>query len=178
MKPSANEPAASGLAPETDTSLAGERRVKQPNSRLCFVCGLENPVGLKLTFFDAGPNRAEAGCTVPEKYQGYPGVVHGGVVAAMLDEVVGRAAMSGDPNHFTVTARLQLRYRKPVPVGVPLGLVGFIDRKKGRVATGRSELRLPDGTIGAEAEATLVDYSDTPEDAKRLEQLGWRVYDD
>jgi acyl-coenzyme A thioesterase PaaI-like protein len=96
----------------------------------------------------------------------------------MLDEVVGRAAMSGDPNHFTVTARLQLRYRKPVPVGVPLGLVGFIDRKKGRVATGRGELRLPDGTIGAEAEVTLVDYSDAPEDAKRLEQLGWRVYED
>src|SRR3972149_11335556 len=105
MKPSANEPAASWLAPETDTSLAGERRVKQPNSRNFFVCGLENRVGLKLAFFDAGPNRAEAGYTVPEKYQGYPGVVHGGGVAAMLDEVVGRAAVSGGPDPFTVTAR-------------------------------------------------------------------------
>lgn len=153
-------------------------RVKQPNSRLCFVCGLESPVGLRLTFYDAGPDQAEAAYTVPQKYQGYPGLVHGGIMAAMLDEVIGRAAMSGNPNHFTLTARLSLRYRKPVPVSVPLRLVGKVQRKRGRLTTGRAELILPDGTIGAEAEATLIDYADIPENAARLEQLGWRVYED
>lgn len=156
----------------------GAGRVKQPNSRHCFVCGLESAVGLKLTFYDAGPDRAEAAYTVPEGYQGYPGLVHGGIMAAMLDEVIGRAAMSGDPNHFTLTARLAMRYRKPVPVAVPLRLVGTVERKKGNLTTGRGELILPDGTIGAEAEATLIDYVEAPEQAERLEQLGWRVYDD
>jgi acyl-coenzyme A thioesterase PaaI-like protein len=153
-------------------------RIKQPNSRHCFVCGLESTVGLKLTFYDAGPNQAEAGYTVPEEYQGYPGLVHGGIMAAMLDEVIGRAAMSGDPDHFTLTARLSLRYRKPVPVAVPLRLVGRIEREKGHLTAGRGELILPDGTVGVEAEATLMDYAVAPDDLERLEQLGWRVYED
>ncbi|HLC01548.1 MAG TPA: PaaI family thioesterase, partial [Anaerolineales bacterium] len=167
-----------GSAQHPDDLTPGKNRVKQPNSRHCFVCGLESSVGLKLTFYDAGPDQAEAAYTVPEEYQGYPGVVHGGVVAAMLDEVIGRAAMSGDPNHFTLTARLALRYRKPIPVAVRLQLVGSIERKKGRLTTGRGELRLPDGTIAAEAEATLVDYAEAPEELGRLERLGWRVYED
>lgn len=168
----------SGSAHGREETPVDAGRVKQPNSRHCFVCGLESPVGLRLTFYDAGPDCAEAAYTVPEAYQGYPGLVHGGIMAAMLDEVIGRAAMSGNPNYFTVTARLSLRYRKPVPVAVPLRLVGKIERRKGRLTTGRGELILPDGTIGAEAEATLIDYAAAPEDAGRLEQLGWRVYED
>ncbi len=172
------EPAVSGSGESPNEVAPGVGRTKQPNSRHCFVCGLESSVGLKLTFYDAGPDQAEAGYTVPEEYQGYPGLVHGGIMAAMLDEVIGRAAMSGDPTHFTLTARLSLRYRKPVPVGVPLRLVGKVERKKGQLTTGRGELILPDGTVGAEAEATLIDYAGAPEDLERLEQLGWRVYED
>lgn len=174
----AHKPAEPSAAGHSDGLSPGAKRVRQPNSRNCFVCGLESPVGLKLTFYDSGPDQAEAAYTVPEEYQGYPGVVHGGIVAAMLDEIIGRAAMSGDPNNFTLTARLALRYRKPVPVAVPLRLLGSIERKKGRLTTGRGELRLPDGTIGAEAQATLVDFADAPETAERLEQLGWRVYEE
>jgi acyl-coenzyme A thioesterase PaaI-like protein len=167
-----------GSTPDPGDASADIARVKQPNSRHCFVCGLESAVGLRLAFYDAGPGRAEAAYTVPEKYQGYPGLVHGGITAAMLDEVIGRAAMSGDPNHFTMTARLAMRYRKPIPVAVPLRLLGVVERKKGRLTTGRGELILPDGSLGAEAEATLIDYAEAPGDAGRLEQLGWRVYED
>lgn len=172
------KPVVSHSMDRSDDLTGGVGRMKQPNSRHCFVCGLESAVGLKLSFYDAGPDQAEAAYTVPSEYQGYPGLVHGGIMAAMLDEVIGRAAMSGDPNHFTLTARLALRYRKPVPVAVPLRLVGRVHRKKGRLTTGRGELILPDGSVGAEADATLIDYAEAPEDAERLEQLGWRVYDD
>ena len=64
--------------------------IMQPNSRHCFVCGLENNYGLKLRFKETGPGEVTADYTVPEHFQGYPGVVHGGIVTAMLDEVTGR----------------------------------------------------------------------------------------
>ena len=97
----------------------------QPNSRHCFVCGIANPVGLHLRFYETAPGEVTVECTLPEQYQGYPGVVHGGIVAAMLDEVSGRSYMgNGESPRFMFTARLEVRYRKNVPVGQPLRLVG------------------------------------------------------
>jgi acyl-coenzyme A thioesterase PaaI-like protein len=148
---------------------------KQPNSRHCFVCGLENPYGLQLTFYGRQPGRVEATYAVPERFQGYPGKAHGGIVAALLDEIVGRAAMVDDPLHFMVTAKIDIRYRRPIPVEQPLRLVGVLGRQRGRRATARGELYLPDGRLGADAEAMLVDADVDPLAA---EALGWRVYPD
>lgn len=153
-------------------------REKQPNSKYCFVCGIENDYGLKMDFYSLGEGIVETVYTVPERYQGYPGVVHGGIVASMLDEVVGRAAMAGDPNHFRVTAKLEIRYRRPVPIGEPLILRGVMERRAGRRAKAHAELRLPDATLAAEADATLVDLPSEAVDAEELARLGWRVYPD
>jgi acyl-coenzyme A thioesterase PaaI-like protein len=161
-----------------DGDTAGVMRRKQPNSRHCFVCGLESPVGLKLSFYAAGSGRAEAEYAVPPRYQGYPGVVHGGIVAAMLDEVAGRAVMSEDFERFMMTARLDIRYRKPVPVETKLRLSGWVDRTSGRIARAHSELRLPDGSLAAEAEAVLIDMPGGPVEPETLQALGWRVYPD
>ena len=62
---------------------------KLPNSRHCFVCGLENSYGLKLAFYKDGPDKVICNYTVPHYYEGYPGVVHGGIVTSILDEAVG-----------------------------------------------------------------------------------------
>ena len=78
----------------------------QPNSNYCFVCGRQNPRGLYMKFFDDGENEVCSEYIVSEEYQGYPGVVHGGVIAAMLDEVVGRVAMIGDHHHFMMSVKL------------------------------------------------------------------------
>jgi len=67
---------------------------KQPSSRHCFVCGVENSAGLHMSFYDVQPGVVEAQYTVPVHFQGYPGITHGGVISAMLDEVGGRAQMS------------------------------------------------------------------------------------
>ncbi len=150
----------------------------QPNSRHCFVCGLENPYGLHLKFFETGPGEVTAEYTVPEQYQGYPGVVHGGIVAAMLDEVAGRVHMNSDPPRFMYTARLELRYRKNVPVGRPLRLVGRAGKSKGRTAAATGAIYALDGELLAEAEALLVDVPANVIDAVDLEALGWRVYPD
>lgn len=151
---------------------------RQPNSRHCFVCGLANPLGLQLIFYNSGPGEVTAEVTLPVHYQGYPGVVHGGIVASMLDEAAGRAHMGGDPPRFMYTARLDVQYRKPVPVGQPLRLVGQAVKSRKRAATSSCKLFGPDGDLLAEAEALLVDLPQETLNDANLEELGWRVYSD
>jgi uncharacterized protein (TIGR00369 family) len=151
---------------------------KLPNSRHCFGCGMENTAGLCMTFFEVGPNRVASEITVPEHFQGYPGVVHGGIVATMLDEIVGRVLFTDDPQRMMMTAKLVTRYRKPVPVGEPLRVEGWLVRDKGRYAVTKSEIRLPDGSLAAEAEATLATVEGPGMTPAELEEVGWRVYPD
>lgn len=154
------------------------QRKKQPNSRHCFVCGLENERGLRLHFYEIGPGEVEATIVVPEVYQGYPGIVHGGIIAAMLDEVLARAAMVDDPNHFRVTAKMEITYRNPVPTGKPLRLYAKLKRQRWHLAFSHAELQLPDGTLGAEAEGILADLPAAPISDDQLQALGWKVYPD
>jgi len=151
---------------------------KQPNSRKCFVCGIENPVGLHLKFYETSSGEITADYTAPEHFQGYPGVLHGGIVAAILDETAGRALM-GDPAapRFMFTGKLEVRYRKNVPVGQPLKVVGRAGRDKGRAAEATSAIYNQDGTLLAEADALLMNLPEAP-DPSILEKLGWKVYPD
>ena len=151
-------------------------RTPQPNSQQCFVCGLNNPVGLKLRFYITGTDEVSAEIIIPEHYQGYPGVTHGGIVAAMLDEACGRSHMGSTPPRFMYTARLEIRYRKNVPVGQPLRLVGKAGRSKSRTAEGNAFIYDDNGTLLAEASALLIDIPDDVFDGADLEALGWKVY--
>lgn len=152
--------------------------MKQPNSKKCFVCGVENLNGLHLKFYEENPGEVTVEYTVPEQFQGYPGVVHGGIVAAMLDEVAGRAHMGGDPPRFMFTARLDVRYRRNVPVNQPLRIIGRAVKSRGRTAIALSQIFGPDGELLAEAEALLVNVPDDVVKEVDLELLGWKVYPD
>jgi len=153
-------------------------RTPQANSRSCFVCGLSNSFGLKIRFYSTGDDEVTAEYTVPEQYQGYPGVVHGGIVAAMLDEAAGRSLMNGNQPRFMYTAKLEIRYRKNVPVGQPLRLVGKATKSKSRSATATSSLYGQDGSLLAEADALLIDVPGPVLDGVDLETLGWKVYEE
>jgi len=148
----------------------------QPNSQHCFVCGLSNPFGLHLRFFTTGPGQVTADITLPEMYQGYPGVVHGGIVAAMLDEAAGRTHMGGDPPRFMYTARMEIRYRKNVPVGKPLHLVGQAGNSRSRTAAATSYISDSEGEILAEAELLLVNIPGETMSPEELTALGWKIY--
>jgi acyl-coenzyme A thioesterase PaaI-like protein len=152
--------------------------MKQPNSKHCFVCGRENPSGLKLDFYETAPGEVVVDYTVPEQFQGYPGVVHGGIVAAILDEVTGRVHMGGDPPRFMYTARLDIRYRKNVPIGQPLRIIGHAGKSKERMALATGQIFGPEGDLLAEAEAVLVNVPDGIVDQVDLESIGWKVYPD
>lgn len=148
---------------------------KQPNSNDCFVCGRRNPHGLRMTFYDNGEDKVCSEHSVPEAYQGYPGVVHGGIVAAMLDEVVGRVAMIGDHHHFMMSVKLEVKYRHPVPTETPLRIVGRIVRLRGRLGKAVGEVLLPDGTVAAESAMTLADVPQEILANADLDALGWRI---
>jgi uncharacterized protein (TIGR00369 family) len=150
----------------------------QPNSRHCFVCGLENQFGLQLRFFETGPGEVTAKYTVPDHFQGYPGVVHGGIVTAMLDEVTGRAHIDAEHTRFMYTAKLEIRFRKNVPVGIPLRVVGQVEKSKSRMASSTGKIFGPEGELLAEAKALLVDLPEGAIEDVDLEALGWKVYEE
>jgi uncharacterized protein (TIGR00369 family) len=152
--------------------------IRQPNSRMCFICGLENPAGLHLRFYDDGKDEVTCDFMVTPKHQSYPGRVHGGVIAAILDEAGGRTAAINDHNRFFVTASLEVRYRRPVPLDTPLRAVGRLRKLVGRRAQAHAEIRSLDGEVLAEAELLLIDAPTGLFDPSEADQLGWRVYDD
>jgi acyl-coenzyme A thioesterase PaaI-like protein len=153
---------------------------KQPNSRMCFVCGLQNPVGLHLAFHEdheSDPKQIRAEIVIPDKYQGYPGVVHGGILAAILDEVAGRAVLiDGSDEDLMVTLKLDMRYRVPTPTETPLTAVGWITRLRASRAQAHGELRLPDGRVSVEADLVLMRPPGDIEDVWESERPYWRVY--
>ena len=133
-------------------------------------------MGLKLRFTDNGVDEVRATYTVQEKYQGYPGVAHGGIVAAMLDETGGRVVMINDPDRFFMTAKMTIKYRQPVPTETELTLVGTLIKDRRRIVQAHGEIRLPSGEIAAEADLTLVEIPEEYVPETDLEALGWRVY--
>jgi acyl-coenzyme A thioesterase PaaI-like protein len=158
----------------------GEHR-RQPNSRGCFICGLGNPLGLKMVFYeDAASGRVRADLTVPDVFRSYPGVVHGGIVATILDETSGRALMlhTGDINTFFVTAKMEMRYRRATPTNTPLVAVGWVERMSQARARVKGELCLQDGTVLAQCDSLVVHPQSEFLDRWDEEIPYWRVYSD
>jgi len=156
-------------------------RRKQPNSKLCFICGLQNPVGLHLHIYETAPGEVEALYTAPEHFQGYPGVLHGGIVGALIDEISGRSHMGSDPAapRFMYTAKLEVKYRRNVPIARALRVVGKAGRARGKSAEAWGGIYLADtGELLAEGSTLLIDVPSDALDVARLGELGWRIYPD
>jgi uncharacterized protein (TIGR00369 family) len=125
-------------------------------SRRCFVCGGENTMGLHAQFYELEDGRLVAEFTAADEHQSYPGRVHGGVISAILDETIGRAMQVADPDIFGVTLELNVRFRKPVPLGVPLRVVAKITEHSNRMFAGEGVLLLEDDSVAAQATARYL----------------------
>ena len=152
---------------------------KQPNSRMCFICGLENPIGLQLKIYELEPGVIETTYMAPEHFQSYPAVLHGGIVATILDEISGRAHM-GDPSQprLMFTAKLEVWYRNNVPIGKPLRIVGKAGKTKGRLAESWAGIYDEAGTLLAECKSLLIDVPVEIINNVDHEALGWKIYPD
>ncbi|MDY6847343.1 MAG: PaaI family thioesterase [Chloroflexota bacterium] len=130
-----------------------------------------------MEFYTTAPGQVRAEIFVPIKYEGYPGIVHGGIIAAILDETGGRAYMDGS-HPFMVTGQLKVRYRKPVPIKTALVALGKAVQRKRHVSKAHSEIQTLDGEVLAEADLVLVDIPDEKYANVDPQDLGWRVYPD
>ena len=152
---------------------------KLPNSRNCFACGMENPIGLKLEMYaDSQTGGVICNYTIPKIYEGYPNIAHGGVVTTILDEAISRVYMVADHNRFMYTAKLTTKYRKHVPVEQPLRITGEWIKDRGRTAEARAAIYDAGGELLAEGEALLVSLPPDDMNAVNLDELGWSVYPD
>jgi uncharacterized protein (TIGR00369 family) len=132
---------------------------KQPNAEDCFVCGLKNEKGLKASFYETEDNEVVAVFTPHELHQSYPGRLHGGIAACILDETMGRAVQIGNPDIWGVTVELTLTYKKPLPYSTELKAVGRITKENRLLFEGEGEIYTPDGEAAVTAKAKYVKMS-------------------
>ena len=122
----------------------------------CFACGKDNPKGLHLQFEWAEEgSRYQTTFVAGPEHQSYNGLIHGGIVSTLLDEVMGGYVYE-KTGHPAFTARLEVRFRQPTPIGVPITVGAVVEKQRGRLYEMRSEVRLPDGTVTAEAQARVM----------------------
>jgi uncharacterized protein (TIGR00369 family) len=121
--------------------------------RQCFVCGEENPNGLQARFFVREDEAVISEYTVDERFVGYAKVLHGGILASLLDEVMIKAVLKDDI--IAVTASMELKFKKPVYVGETIKLAGSVIQNKGRVFKTEGQATV-DGTVVASASGTYI----------------------
>lgn len=115
---------------------------KQANSKMCIICGMENPHGVQAQFYEMEDQSVCALFRFKEEHQSYPGRVHGGMISAMLDELACRAYWVKEPAKLAVTTKLETKYRRPVPYNADLKGIGRIVRMNSK--TFEAECRILD----------------------------------
>jgi uncharacterized protein (TIGR00369 family) len=151
---------------------------KQPNSQMCFICGMENPIGLKIFFYEQEDGSLQATFTPRPEHQGYPGVLHGGITTALLDETMGRVSLGAGREQWMMTAKLELRFHHPVPIGQTLTVIGRIEKLSRVGMSARGEIRLADDTLAVEATGLFVTLSQGQIETMREALPFWQVVPD
>ena len=123
-------------------------------ARMCFACGKENPIGLKIDFhFDGEVCTGEF--TGNENHVGWENTVHGGIVYSALDDVTANVLWQSDRQAHT--AKCEIRYRQPLMVGETITLKGWVEKEKGRLVMLKGEARRKsDGVLVADCEASFM----------------------
>jgi acyl-coenzyme A thioesterase PaaI-like protein len=122
-------------------------------NHMCFACSPRNPIGLKLEFEHEG-DICRASFVAGPEHQGWNGVMHGGLVTTILDEVMAQWLMVR--NHITMTAEMTTRFINPVPIGAKLTVESRLVADKRRLFLMEANAMLPDGSVVARATAKFV----------------------
>jgi acyl-coenzyme A thioesterase PaaI-like protein len=162
--------------PESEAAVQGavlryeDFRIRPHN---CFACGELNEIGLHLKL-NLEPGRCWTELTLPRRVEGWEGIIHGGILCTILDEVMAWALVAND--NWGVTARMSVEFRKPVTVGQAIRAEGWITESKRRLQITAG--RILDADTGAElaaAHATYVAATDSRKaELKKLYGVGER----
>lgn len=118
---------------------------------MCFVCGLDNSFGLKTRFYELDDGQLMALFRPANEHQGYPGRLHGGIAATILDETIGRAIMlSCSDAIWGVTLDFSMKLRKPVPLDKEITVLARIVKDGRRSFEGEGQIILADGKVAVE----------------------------
>lgn len=153
---------------------------KQRNSRMCFVCGMDNPRGLRAPFYNMEDGSVMTLFRYTAEHQSFPERVHGGLVATMLDELGLRALWTGGSEDiFGVTMSLETKYRKPVPYEEELIGRGIVERETSKFATIQAGIYDKRGTLLADATVKYIklDVAQIAEGADAHEEMCYLIED-
>jgi uncharacterized protein (TIGR00369 family) len=121
----------------------------------CFVCGENNPNGLRLNFeIDKGRETLKTTFVPSPTFQGWDGMVHGGIICTLLDEAM--AKLSYELGYDAVTASLEVRFKKPALIREPLKIFGEITEVNQRLVRAKAKITKEDGTVLATGTSTLL----------------------
>jgi len=125
------------------------------DDRQCFACGQDNPMGLRLHFEVDESARSIKTVFNPQKiHQGYQDVVHGGIISTILDEAMTKLAFALGYN--AVTAKLTVRFKRPLMVGEPAVVTGRLVKEAKRAMEAEAVAVKEDGTVIAVAQGLLM----------------------
>lgn len=131
----------------------GRENMGQIRNDMCFVCGVNNPIGLHLQFQDEGWTSAAEFIPQPE-YQGYPGIMHGGLLTTLMDEIMARPLNVNGINAFT--AKMEVRFRSAAHIGEKLCVRGELVNHRGRMYEMKAAVTRENGETVAEAAGTFM----------------------
>ena len=130
-------------------------RYIQLQRNVCFGCGLHNPDGMKLKFvIDEKARTASCRVRLAKRYSGPPGHCHGGIIATLLDEAMGK--VNKLRHVIALTREMKVEFLKPVPLGKPLRIVGKEVRVRGRKHTNAAEILNEKGAVLARSRGTFI----------------------
>lgn len=121
----------------------------------CFVCGTKNPNGLQLTFTMRDSTTCSTTWVAGPSHQGYAGIVHGGIIATLLDEVMAHSIISSGIR--VVTADIRIRFLRAAPLGFPLTVAGTRGGGRNRIHFARGKVLSAEGIVYAEAEGRFAE---------------------
>ena len=155
---------------------------KQRNSKMCIVCGMENPIGLKAQFYNMEDESVMTIFKYREEFQSFPQRVHGGLIATMLDELGLRAlwAKKKSEDIFGVTVSIEIKYRKPVPYDETLIGKGSVKKETSRCIAACTELFDKNGQLLANAEVKYMksDVNKISKEVDSHEEMCYLIDDD
>ena len=152
---------------------------KQPNSKMCFVCGLANDFGLKSRFYELENSEIMAVFIPADEHQSYPGRLHGGIAAAILDETIGRAALKHKASDFWgVTVDFSMKFRKPVPLDREIKVIARVTQENKRTFEGTGEIILADNSVAVEGKGRYLKMDLSRITEFDFEGEEWQVIDE